>query len=474
MLKYFLILFCALPFGAISQSMQASAEIYQFQSADGPYVDIFFYILGSKIKQSPDSRKSVEIKYFIEKGDQVFAGDKYNLVVEALGVSDFMDLRRHSLEPGKYLFRAEIRDNQDSSQIVQVMEELDIEMNDAPGFSDIQLLSHATKTTDRSKWTKNGYDFIPLPFDFIGTDQNVLTVYTELYGSDKLLSDDFYLKYGIISTGAEGKALIEKHKKMSPAAVSPLVQSLDVTGLTTGEYDIHVGAYDREHSLLAEAKTTFTRLNPAADSLMAKNSGKYLNNSFTLKMDADSLRYALKAVAAKISQTQTEALNYLIKKGEVSEQRQYLHSFWRNMDDDDPQQAYADYMEIANYADRVFKSGFGHGFETDRGRIYLRYGAPNDVVSVEDEPSAPPYEIWIYYAFPVTGQSNVKFLFYSPELANSYELLHSTCENEINNPAWEQMLYRDALSETSSGDFIDARPVDDNFVRRAREYFTDF
>jgi hypothetical protein len=144
------------------------------------------------------------------------------------------------------------------------------------------------------------------------------------------------------------------------------------------------------------------------------------------------------------------------------------------MNEDDPQQAYVDYMEIANYADQVFKSGLGHGFETDRGMIYLRYGAPNDVVSVEDEPSAPPYEIWIYYAFPVTGQNNVKFLFYSPELANSYELLHSTCENEINNPAWEQILYRDALSETSSGDLIDARPVADNFVRRAREYFTDF
>jgi hypothetical protein len=131
-------------------------------------------------------------------------------------------------------------------------------------------------------------------------------------------------------------------------------------------------------------------------------------------------------------------------------------------------------MERVQYADRVFKSGFGHGFETDRGRIYLRYGAPNDIVSVEDEPSAPPYEIWIYYNFPVTGQGNVKFLFYAPELANSFELLHSTCEQEIRNPAWEQMLYKDALSETSSGDLIDARPVQDNFYRRAREFFTDF
>jgi hypothetical protein len=91
----------------------------------------------------------------------------------------------------------------------------------------------------------------------------------------------------------------------------------------------------------------------------------------------------------------------------------------------------------------------GYGFETDRGNIFMKYGAPNDVVSVEDEPSAPPYEIWIYYSFPVTAQFDVKFLFYSPELANSYNLLHSTCENEINNPAWEQILYKSALSESA-------------------------
>ena len=139
-----------------------------------------------------------------------------------------------------------------------------------------------------------------------------------------------------------------------------------------------------------------------------------------------------------------------------------------------PETAFKEYMERVNLVHVMFASGMGYGFETDRGRIYLRYGAPHDVVSVEDEPSAPPYEIWIYYEFPLPGQNNVKFLFYSPELANSYELLHSTCENEINNPAWEQILYRDALSETTSGDFIEARPVGPGFNRRAREYFTDF
>ena len=76
-------------------------------------------------------------------------------------------------------------------------------------------------------------------------------------------------------------------------------------------------------------------------------------------------------------------------------------------------------MKVAEKVDLYFKSGFGYGFETDRGYTYLKYGPPADIVTVEDEPSAPPYEIWVYYDFPMTSQSNVKFLFYNPIIVSS-------------------------------------------------------
>lgn len=474
MLKYLFCTLCLVSLAFPANAMKATAEVYQFQSADGPYVEIFFYIIGSTVVSSADSRKSVQVKYYIERDSGVYAGDKYNLVVDALGVSDFMDLRRHRLSPGEYQFRAEIRDNQDSTSIVYIDHKLNIMPGDRPAFSDVQLLSSAKNSSEQTRWTKNGIEVIPLPYSYCGSATQSLRVYTELYRMDEVVDGMYYLKYSINAYGLPDKAIMEKHKRMEPAPVSPVFQTIDISGLTSGSYELRVGAFDREHQLIAEAQVPFDRSNPTADSLMAINSGRYFEYSFTRKMDSDSLRYVLKALAPKISPTQMDALNYLIKKGEMEEQRRFIHDYWLQVNNADPQGAFKEYLEKVHYADRVFKSGFGHGFETDRGRIYLRYGAPNDVVSVEDEPSAPPYEIWIYENFPVTAQGVVKFLFYAPELANSYELLHSTCEQEIRNPAWEQMLYKDALSETSSGDLIDAREVPDNFNRRAREYFTDF
>ena len=64
------------------------------------------------------------------------------------------------------------------------------------------------------------------------------------------------------------------------------------------------------------------------------------------------------------------------------------------------------------------------GYRTDRGRVYLQYGQPNDILEIPSDPVTLPYEIWHYYY--LDNQSNVKFVFYDPALVgNDYELLHS-------------------------------------------------
>jgi len=94
---------------------------------------------------------------------------------------------------------------------------------------------------------------------------------------------------------------------------------------------------------------------------------------------------------------------------------------------------------------------------------------------VEDEPSAPPYEIWSYNQFPATGQQNIRFLFYNPTLAvGQFQLLHSNARGELFNPQWEIELYRDDGSGTIQGTNIDSRIAPDNIGRRARRYFNDF
>ncbi|MCK6692904.1 MAG: GWxTD domain-containing protein [Thermoanaerobaculia bacterium] len=144
-------------------------------------------------------------------------------------------------------------------------------------------------------------------------------------------------------------------------------------------------------------------------------------------------------------------------------------------DPNNPEMAYLKYMEVAGAADKQFFSGFRRGFETDRGRIFMRYGRPDDLVHVEDDPSAPPYEVWVYYNFPKTRQKNVKFLFYNPSLAGEdFILLHSNARGEINNPRWERDLYKRAAGEEYDGNYHDATTMKRNLGRNARAFFEDF
>ena len=134
----------------------------------------------------------------------------------------------------------------------------------------------------------------------------------------------------------------------------------------------------------------------------------------------------------QLPQSDVELVDFMLKNDSISGQRLYLYSFWVQKNPNNPELPYKKYIEVANAVDKKFKSGFRYGFETDRGFIYMKYGQPDDIETREVEPSSPPYEIWVYYDFPQTMQSNVKFIFYNPHLApGDYRLLHSTAEQPV-------------------------------------------
>ncbi|MFQ5334844.1 MAG: GWxTD domain-containing protein, partial [Flavobacteriales bacterium] len=120
--------------------------------------------------------------------------------------------------------------------------------------------------------------------------------------------------------------------------------------------------------------------------------------------------------------------------------QKFFYSFWKMRNPADPEGQWLKYKRKLKEVNRFYKTQIKSGYETDRGRIYLRYGPPNTIVSREHEPSSYPYEIWHYYNTN-DGQSNVKFVFYDPDLTtNDYQLLHSTAIGEIKDYRWHLRL----------------------------------
>lgn len=83
-------------------------------------------------------------------------------------------------------------------------------------------------------------------------------------------------------------------------------------------------------------------------------------------------------------------------------------AFWAARDPDpstDVNEALTQYLERLQYVTEEF-SQFGPGWRSDRGRVYIRYGPPEQIDTAMDQRSTGEYEIWRYYT------RNRSFIFY--------------------------------------------------------------
>jgi GWxTD domain-containing protein len=95
-------------------------------------------------------------------------------------------------------------------------------------------------------------------------------------------------------------------------------------------------------------------------------------------------------------------------------------AFWTRRDptpDTPRNEAMLDFFRRVRYANTHFSGQIGAGWRTDQGRVYIRYGAPDQI---EDRPATfydPPLQIWHYFAL------NQRFVFADREGFGRYDLI---------------------------------------------------
>jgi GWxTD domain-containing protein len=157
-------------------------------------------------------------------------------------------------------------------------------------------------------------------------------------------------------------------------------------------------------------------------------------------------------------------------KDDDTRKQQFFWNFWTKRDSLSPVNAYQSYMQEVKKVNKAFSTQVNPGFETDRGRVYLQYGPPNERLAETHEPSGSPYEIWQYYDLP-GRESNVKFVFKNQNVAtNEFRLIHSDARGEVNNPRWRYEIYN-SFKERSNSRNIDNTGVRDHYGSDLDNYF---
>jgi GWxTD domain-containing protein len=124
---------------------------------------------------------------------------------------------------------------------------------------------------------------------------------------------------------------------------------------------------------------------------------------------------------------------------DLAGKRQFLKRFWllRDQNPGTPENEFRqEYLRRLQYVNRHFGTG-KPGWKSDRGRIYLVYGKPDEVERFPSSGESRAYEVWHYYHI----QGGVLFVFVDVRGFGDYILVHSTARNELHDENWERWIY---------------------------------
>ncbi len=454
--------------------LACSIHTYVFEDEESSYIENYVGIQSKTVAFVQDAG-TVQYLVSITQGESIIYAEKYAISIrEEDKLVDLWDVKRYGLKPGDYLLSINLIDVH-TQDTVDYSLDLSITKYDVAHVTKPMLCSKIQKEGSLP-FEKYGLQYEKLGYDLVGEEQDKLFFFNEVYNTALIDPELYLLRYsisqGFYNPSMSGDYIKQGFIKKTSSDKDVITKAIDITDILTGSYHLLVELIDKEQVVHATNHANFQVLRPQKDIELLSSQDESFETSFVQDMNENQLKYALKAIAPRISGQRAEILNAVLQDDNIKTKRYFVYAFWKEYSADYPKEAYDKYMKVAEAVHNKYDNNVGYGFETDRGFYFLKYGKPDQIIVEDHEPSAPPYEIWIYNQIQ-TGETNVKFLFYNPSLSfNDFVILHSNCNSDIRNPQWQLQLYGDSPNE-NQGNAIDATSVGDNFGRNAVRYMND-
>ncbi len=451
-----------------------------YSPTTGPYVETYLSVKGESVEfvmnESGQYQSKIQVTIVFKSGETVKAFEKYNLLSPEVAdpkstAFSFIDQQRFLLANGKYTMEVSISDAHGTKVPFTSKQEIKIEYHpNIVAISDIELVDHYGPAASQSLIAKSGYDMVPLVANFYPQKTSDLKFYAEVYNTSEVFKQESYLVNYYISS-FETKRIIEKYKsfiKQNPNDVNPIIGNIPIGELPSGNYLLTVEVRNKKNDLITFKEQFFQRSNTmVADNESNDYSLVNINNTFVQNYTTESqLKDYISSIRPISNNREVAFADNQLDISNVEMMQKFFYSFWERKNPTNPEMAWLEYAKQVQKVNESYSTRIMRGYETDRGRVYLKYGAPNSIAQKLSEPSAYPYEIWHYYK--LDNQSNRKFIFYNPDLVtNDFQLIHSDALGEVNDPRWQMKIMK---RDNQSRDF-DTERVEDHFGSKSNLLF---
>ncbi len=385
----------------------------RFERQDSLYQVEVYYLLNP---QSLGSASSYQVQVTLEREGTRSSHNTWQKSLQPGQQGQIVDYFQLFLKPGTYRLKMDLTaDGARGTATIPVQVP-----PPTPGLrcSDVEL-ALTLKQDSLNPFYKHGIAVIPNPSWTYQPPNTALAYYVEFYG---LRPDTGYLVLNVVVEDTTGQPLlrvkphlIAKNRRRS----APWAGTLDLRPLAAGLYQLHLHITDLSSGQRAEALHPFF-WKPAGTPLPEVDSATLATLSF--------IDYFANAAEMEQFRSLDNPQGKLL----------FLLKFWKRYDPDPktPENEFLkEFIRRVKYADEHFTEGRRLGRYTDRGRIYIKYGPPDQVERRSLAFGERDSEKWIYYQ-----RGTMEFVFVDMQGNNTYELVYSSIPEEPSRPDWKQIL----------------------------------
>lgn len=425
------------------------AKRFAVPATDQAYVDVYFTIPGVGLSVPADEDPSVVVRVAAVQDDSVHDARAYRLVAPVAddgSVPNASDLVRLAVSPGPVRIDLDLRDAGDSLRRFQTSVDLVVPGADAPPLlSDVMLVREVVDERGPDDAFRRGDKaIVPKFVEYYPTGKDRLRCYAEVYPDTAL--GDLVLRAFVQD---EMGTVLDRYGQFvridGRAGVHPVVLGFDISDLPTGNYFLALVLTDRDQVDHAFSQVFFQRLNQRSDDAQQAAGPDPMwgpeGENFAEKYDLVNIRHHLDALQPIATPGEAQTILGLVESEEIELMHRFFYTFWWRRDEADPEAAWMDYAERLQLVERRYTNALLRGYETDRGRMYLRYGEPDEMLEFRATEFGH-HEVWWYRE--LEGFANVPFVFINRnDIADEFMMVHSGHPDEVFDEVWSRRLQTD-------------------------------
>ncbi len=422
--------------------------------SNNKYLEIYYSLGQRNLKQHVDGDKNcigayLDIKITDTFNNKIAVNKRYKSRTEidssdsTFSEKNLLGKLGYTLSKGLYNLEISATDIADTTNFVLYNEKIEITNVDPTNYaiSDIQLATRIVSNSENKEsiFYKNTMEIFPNAHSIYTEKMPVLFFYCELYNLDSRANNGKEVTLIQQLKSTNGRSLKAKYKTLSTKN-SSIVEAgiINLKKYPTGSYILTLSIFEDSSDVGISSSKRFYLINESvkvANTYLTAEKLELQSSEYGIMSEEECDELFLQSIplARKVdTDTYKELKN-------VDGKRKFLFDFWLARDQKPETQVNEfkeEYKERVDFVENRFRTFVSRGIETERGRVYLQFGEPDEMDQFPSEYNMKPYESWFYNNI----EGGVFFIFGDVSGYGNYELLHSTKRGELRDDAWQRRI----------------------------------